>query len=575
MLVAVRPYDYDAGPAWTIGGEDAYFPGNPTVPPASEAKYWFITDHTDGGSFHGWIQAPANLTKPGPIGTGDHWLRILSGAFFTTTGDRLTDPITFNVPLRMVDRLTTGLTSPTNLFQPGSHFRPGAQVTHAGRGFTPGATVEVTLDGAGLASSITTDGDGRPPASARVALPGSLAPGAHTLAVSTGPVTEEVPITATRPITAAVPTTVVRPGGTIAYDLDGYLGVTGAPQKIAVVVSEQVLACIEAGPDGSASGVVELPASISESVLVRFNVGLSCVLPPAGVINDQPISSSPHTLTVSPDAPAIAVVGSPSAGGAMTVTGSGFAPGSAVEVTTSGGGGGELTADSTGGISGPVTAPAAGSHRVLATQGATVAAAVVEVSSKRPAALTLTAPTKLTYGAARSTTVRLSIDGTPAAGTVVVSQGSWSKTVSVAAAGTSVALPRDAGAGPQTVRADFAGNDLVAAATATQDFVVTKASSATSIKPAKSKVKRTKRARATLKASISGAPGSLYATGVVVVYDGSKRIASYTLKAGNKGALKVTLPKIKKKGKHKLKVVYEGNENVTGKTSKKVTLKVT
>ncbi len=189
MLVAVRPYDYDAGPAWTIGGEDAYFPGNPTVPPASEAKYWFITDHTDGGSFHGWIQAPANLTKPGPIGTGDHWLRILSGAFFTTTGDRLTDPITFNVPLRMVDRLTTGLTSPTNLFQPGSHFRPGAQVTLAGRGFTPGATVEVTLDGAGLASSITTDGDGRLPASARVALPGSLAPGAHTLAVSTGPVT--------------------------------------------------------------------------------------------------------------------------------------------------------------------------------------------------------------------------------------------------------------------------------------------------------------------------------------------------------------------------------------------------
>lgn len=167
----------------------------------------------------------------------------------------------------------------------------------------------MTLDGAGLASSITTDGDGRLPASARVALPGSLAPGAHTLAVSTGPVTEEVPITATRPITAAVPTTVVRPGGTIAYDLDGYLGVTGAPQKIAVVVSEQVLACIEAGPDGSASGVVELPASISESVLVRFNVGLSCVLPPAGVINDQPISVSPHTLTVSPDAPAIAVVG--------------------------------------------------------------------------------------------------------------------------------------------------------------------------------------------------------------------------------------------------------------------------
>lgn len=139
VLVAVRPYDLDSGPAWTIGGEDAYLPADPNVPPASEARHWFITDHTDNGSFKGWIQAPANLTKAGPLGTGDHWLRILSGAFFTTTGDRLTDPITFKVPLTVADRVTTGLTSQTNVFQAGSHFRPGAQVTLAGRGFSADA----------------------------------------------------------------------------------------------------------------------------------------------------------------------------------------------------------------------------------------------------------------------------------------------------------------------------------------------------------------------------------------------------------------------------------------------------
>ncbi len=139
VLVAVRPYDLDSGPAWTIGGEDAYLPADPNVPPASEARHWFITDHTDNGSFKGWIQAPATLTKAGPLGTGDHWLRILSGAFFTTTGDRLTDPITFKVPLTVADRVTTGLTSPTNVFQAGSHFRPGAQVSLAGRGFSADA----------------------------------------------------------------------------------------------------------------------------------------------------------------------------------------------------------------------------------------------------------------------------------------------------------------------------------------------------------------------------------------------------------------------------------------------------
>lgn len=212
---------------------------------------------------------------------------------------------------------------------------------------------------------------------------------------------------------------------------------------------------------------------------------------------------------------------------------------------------------------------------MLATQGDAVAATSVTLSSKRPAALTLSAPTQLTYGAARTTTVRLSVDGAAAAGNVVLRQGSWSKTVAVKASGTSVALPRDAGVGSHTVRADFAGDDRTAEATGSRTFEVRKASSSASIKLAGSKVKKSKRAKATIRASISGAPGSLYATGTVRVYDGSKRIASHTLKSSHKGALKVTLPKITKKGTHKLKVVYAGNADVSGKTSKTVSLKVT
>ncbi|MFT3833439.1 MAG: hypothetical protein QM711_08975 [Micropruina sp.] len=149
-LVAVRPYDFDAGPAWTVGGRDAYRPPNPSQPPGSEAAYWFVTHHADGGSFEGWLQAPAGLTPSGPLGNGQHWLRILSGAFFTTTGDRVTDPITFQVPFTVASNsaaASTGLTSPTGVFQAGTTFRPGASVTVRGDGFTPGENVTATLDG--------------------------------------------------------------------------------------------------------------------------------------------------------------------------------------------------------------------------------------------------------------------------------------------------------------------------------------------------------------------------------------------------------------------------------------------
>ncbi len=499
-LVAVRPYDFDEGPAWTTGGRDAYRPANPSQPPGSEAKYWFITHHDQDGSFEGWLQAPASLTPAGPLGNGQHWLRILSGAFFTTTGDRLTDPITFQVPFTVASdsaTLNTGLTSPTGVFQAGTTFRPGAQLTVRGDGFTPGAQLAATLDGKALTSDITADGNGALPAQARVTLPSDVTVGSHTLRLATGTLAAQVSLKVTATPTVTLLTPHVQPGGTIRFNLTGYIGVGGAPQKVAVVVNEKVLACIQAGSDGSATGSAKLPAELTGTDVVGFNVGLSCVLPPAGVINDQPISRITRDVTVDAEAP-----------------------------------------------------------------------------QPRTATLAVTAPKTVRYGAARTSTVTLKIDGAAASGEVEVAQGSWTKTVAVGTKGTKVTLPVDASVGSQKVTAHFAGDANTAAATASKTFKVTKASSSASLKLSASKIKRSKRANATVKVGISGA-SKLAATGTVRIYDGKKRLGTYTLKASDKGKLTVKLPKISKKGTHKLKAVYAGNSNVSGKTSKTVKLKVT
>ena len=498
-LVAVRPYDFDAGPAWTVGGRDAYRPPNPSQPPGSEAAYWFVTHHADGGSFEGWLQAPAELTPSGPLGNGQHWLRILSGAFFTTTGDRVTDPITFQVPFTVASNAaaaSTGLTSPTGIFQAGTTFRPGAQVTVRGDGFTPGETVTATLDGSPLTAGITAGTDGALPPTARITLPSDVALGSRTLRLSTGSVGAEVTLRITAQPSATLRTERVRPGGAFGFDLAGYIGVGGAPQKVAVVVNEQVLACVQTGSTGAASGTATLPAELTGTVVIGFNVGLSCVLPPAGVINDQPISRITRSLTVDADSPA-----------------------------------------------------------------------------PRTSALTLTAPKSPRYGSARTATVALRIAGAPAAGTVEVSQGSWTTTVAVGTAGTRVTLPADAAVGRHTLTARFAGDADTAAATASARFTVTKASSSASLKLSASKVKRGKRVDATVKVSISGAT-KVYATGTVRIYDGKKRLGSYALKSSHRGTLKVKLPAFTKRGTHKIKAVFAGNSNASGKTTKTVSVRV-
>ena len=103
------------------------------------------------------------------------------------------------------------------------------------------------------------------------------------------------------------------------------------------------------------------------------------------------------------------------------------------------------------------------------------------------------------------------------------------------------------------------------------DLVVGKAASTSSLKLNKTKIKKSKKAVATVQVK---SVATSKATGTVKVYDGSKVIKSATLKSSAKGTIKITLPKLKK-GTHKIKATYAGNGVAKASTSKVVKLKVT
>jgi hypothetical protein len=387
-LVAIKPYDID--PPWAFGGPDAY-------PGPDDARIWFVAQQPSGGSsrgaFSGWIDVPGDLTPDGLAAgpaRGTHWLRILSGAF--STADAVTVPITYKVPFTVVERLTLGLTSfgtPAR-FQAGTQFRPGASVTARGHGFDAGATVSVTLDGAPLAASITTDAEGALPASARVALPAGTAPGAHTLGFATGAVSAVQAITVTPVPTVALDTPAVRPGGRFALRFRDFTGVAGAGQKVAIVVDEAVLACLQADASGQAVGTAVLPATTAlGTATVGFTAGTSCA-GPTGAQDDLPAARITAPLTVAATAPAVRVDRSAAAGSAIGASGEAFAPGAAVTVTLDGAAvASGLTVGADGRFDGTVALPAAtapGERTLLFTAGSTRAVATFTATAPLPAA---------------------------------------------------------------------------------------------------------------------------------------------------------------------------------------------
>lgn len=166
-----------------------------------------------------------------------------------------------------------------------------------------------------------------------------------------------------------------------------------------------------------------------------------------------------------------------------------------------------------------------------------------------------------TFGGANTATVNLKVGGAAAAGEVTVSvDGKKVQSVSVSNSGTaSVALPKTLSVGKHTVTAELAPAPGIASSKASASVTVNKAGSATSLKLSASKIKKSKRATATIKITGSGVPSGYYPTGTVTIHDGSKKIATVKVTAGNKGTVKVKLPKITKKGNHTIKASYAGN----------------
>ena len=352
--IAIKPYDIDVD--WGWGSDTSALTGFMT----SDAKIWFQANRT-GAGWGGWIDIPTTLTPAGLLpgeSAGQHWFRILSGAFSTTGGPfvgNTTTPISFKAPFTVVDRVTLGLTSFDNTrFQAGRTFRPGAQITPRGTDFPANRPITATLDGASVAVNVvtvtpgtppvstlepaSTEADGTFPAAARVVLPGATAAGKHQLAFSVSPAgggaaeTASYEITVTPPPTIALSTPAARPGGRIAFTGTGFTGVAGTGQKVAVVLNEQTLACITASDDGALRGTAVLPATVASPAVLGFNAGTSCK-GPTGPQDDLPGTRVAPSLTVSASAPTAAAAPSGAAGASLAVSGEGFPTGSvAVEL---------------------------------------------------------------------------------------------------------------------------------------------------------------------------------------------------------------------------------------------------
>ncbi|MFT4265041.1 MAG: Ig-like domain-containing protein [Nocardioides sp.] len=199
---------------------------------------------------------------------------------------------------------------------------------------------------------------------------------------------------------------------------------------------------------------------------------------------------------------------------------------------------------------------------------------VVSVPDSDAASTTTVAADGTTYGHAGSARVSVAdAAGEPASGTVTVAvDGTTVGSATLTGGAATVALPADVDAGRHTVTATYAGDpgEALAGSTASTTYAVARVSSSATLRLARHKVTRGTRVRATITVRAAATP-----TGVVRVLKGAKVIASYSLSAARNGTLKVALPRLRKAGTYRLRVVYAGSTNVSGSRSAAVRLKVT
>ena len=188
--------------------------------------------------------------------------------------------------------------------------------------------------------------------------------------------------------------------------------------------------------------------------------------------------------------------------------------------------------------------------------------------------VTMTAPpTTMKYGVNWTTTVTVAGDEV-ADGVVELRRGS-----TVLASGTTVGGTVDLSIGgtrwaigSNRIRAAYVGAGTTNAASSIgHSTTITKASSAISTALPTS-VKRTRNAQLSVRVTATGVSAP---TGTIRVYDGAKRIMTFSLTSAHKGKRTVLLPKITKAGTHRIKAVYSGSSYVFGRTSLWRSIKVT
>lgn len=157
-------------------------------------------------------------------------------------------------------------------------------------------------------------------------------------------------------------------------------------------------------------------------------------------------------------------------------------------------------------------------------------------------------------------------------GTLTATTGRWRIATSVGLTWYRGSAPVATGSRYRPTRADV-GRTITVRARATgglsaifhQSSTVVKVPSRTAFSMPR-KVRKSQRARMRVKVAASG----LRPTGTIRVYDGRKRIATKRLYAKNRGAVTIRLPKLKRKGRHAIRVVYSGSGKVTASKRTKV-----
>lgn len=190
-------------------------------------------------------------------------------------------------------------------------------------------------------------------------------------------------------------------------------------------------------------------------------------------------------------------------------------------------------------------------------------------ANMKPSAVSV-APVTGTYGTTHTITVSGTQDGGPLNGSVLVQAGPVAAEVAVVNGTGTFTTPANLPVGTYPVTATYAGAGDVLGATANGSLSVTKATTTTTLKLAKTRIKVNKPSRATVTVEILGT--TLPASGTVTIEAGGRTVGSGTVENGNAS---IAIRKLPRKGTYRLKATFAGSADYSASTGRTVKLRVT